>query len=539
VIFGPAPLNDELIGAIVAHNLKTTDRVIAKGAILDAETIALLHRAGHRTITAARLAANDVPEAEAAAALGRHIAGPFLRITAPVHGRVNVFAEIAGLLAIDRSGVAALNLLDEGITLGTLADAVPVAPGTMLATLKIIPFAIPDHLIQTAAALLDRRPLITILPFRPLAVGLILSRLPHLKDSTIRTTIEATSRRITARGGRLLAPIETSHATAPIADAITRLSTAGADLILIAGASAVTDRADIAPAAIVAAGGRIERFGMPVDPGNLLCFGRIDTTPAVILPGCARSPKLNGIDFVLDRVFAGSPIDDATIAGLGVGGLLKDFTPRPSPRIPRPRPKSAPRIAAIILAAGTSSRAAPDHKLLVRTPDGRTLIAITADHVLASRAAETIVVLGHRADDIRTAIGNRPVRFVESPRYHDGMAESLKAGIAALPEDIDAALICLGDMPLVDAAALDRIIAAYDPDEGRAIIIPTHRGRRGNPILWDRRFFPEIAALSGDTGARPILAAHLDAITELPMPDDATLRDFDTTDALAALKDAL
>ena len=550
MIFGPAALNDDLTGAVLAHNLKTAERVIAKGTILDPDVIARLREAGHDTITVARLAPTDRPEAEAAAALGAHLASPFLRVTDPVHGRVNIFSTTAGLFRVDRAGIAALNLIDEAITLATLPDAAPVAPGDMLATLKIIPFAVPDAVIAAATSRLDRRRLLEILPFRPLVAGLIVSRLPHLKDSAIRNTIEATSRRITARTGRLLDPIETPHALAPIAEAITRLRSEGAELILIAGASAVTDRADIAPAAIVAAGGVIERFGMPVDPGNLLCFGRIGAIPAIVLPGCARSPKLNGIDFVLDRVFAASPIDDATIAGLGVGGLLKEFAPRPSPRIPRPKssasadprsgnPGPGPRIAVIVLAAGKSSRAAPDNKLLVPTPDGRALIAVTVDHALASRAAATLVVLGHRANDIRAALHGRPIRFVEAPGYDRGMAESLKAGIAALPAEIDAALICLGDMPLVDTAAIDRLIAAYDPDEGRSIVIPTHRGRRGNPILWDRQFFPAIAALSGDTGARPILAANMDAVAEVAMPDDAVLRDFDTRDALAALKDHL
>jgi molybdenum cofactor cytidylyltransferase len=537
VIFGTAPLNDDLTGAILAHSLKTTDRVIAKGATLDADLIAALRRAGHRSITVARLAAGDVPEAAAAARLGAALGGPDLRIAGPVHGRVNVFAETAGLLRLDGAAIRALNAVDEAITLATLADAAQVAAGDMLATLKIIPFAVGAGVMAQAAAVLDRGRMITLKPFRPLIVGLVLSRLPQLKDAAIRNTIEATRRRVTSRGGRLLDPIETPHETAPLTDAIAGLLGAGADLVLIAGASAVTDRADVAPAAIVAAGGVIERFGMPVDPGNLLCFGRIGRVPAIVLPGCARSPKLNGIDFVLDRVFAGEAIDHATIAGMGVGGLLKDFAPRPSPRVPRNTAKPAPLIAAIVLAAGRSSRFAPDNKLLATLPDGRALVAMTVDHALASRADEVLVVTGHQAALVQAALAGRSVRFVESQRFGAGMAESLKAGIAALPEDVGAALICLGDMPLVDAAALDRLIASYDPDEGRAIVVPTHRGRRGNPVLWDRRFFPEIAALDGDAGARQILARNLDSIAEVAMDDDAVLRDFDTKDALAALKD--
>ena len=537
MIFGPAPLTDALTGAILAHSLKTGDRLIAKGAVLDAALIAALRAAGHDEIIVARLDPGDVPEAAAAARLGACLEAPGLRIAGPVHGRVNAFAAVAGLLRLDRATIDALNGIDEAITLGTLADAVPVAAGDMLATLKIIPFAVAAATLARATALLEHTPAITILPFRPLIAGLILSRLPQLKDAAIRNTIDATRRRVLARGGRLLDPIETPHEAAPITEAITALRAAGADLILIAGASAVTDRADVAPAAIVAAGGVIERFGMPVDPGNLLCFGRIGAMPAIVLPGCARSPKLNGIDFVLDRVFAGVPIDHATIAGMGIGGLLKDFAPRPAPRAARPAPSAAPRIAVVVLAAGRSSRAAPANKLLAPLPDGRALLAMTVDHALTSRADEVIVITGHQADRVQAALAGRTLRFVHAARFGEGMAESLKAGVAALTEDVSAALICLGDMPLVDATALDRLIAAYDPDEGRAIVVPTHRGRRGNPVLWDRRFVAAIAALDGDAGARQILAQNLELVAEVAMDDDAVLRDFDTKDALAALKD--
>jgi molybdenum cofactor cytidylyltransferase len=537
VIFGPAPLSEALTGAILAHSLKTGDRLIAKGATLDTAMIAALRAAGHDEIIVARLDPGDVPEAAAAARLGACLTGPGLRIAGPAHGRVNAFATIAGLLRLDRATIDALNGIDEAITLGTLADTVPVAAGDMLATLKIIPFAVAAATLARATALLERTPAITVLPFRPLIAGLILSRLPQLKDAAIRNTIDATRRRVLARGGRLLEPIETPHEAAPITEAITALRAAGADLILIAGASAVTDRADVAPAAIVAAGGVIERFGMPVDPGNLLCFGRIGAMPAIVLPGCARSPKLNGIDFVLDRVFAGVPIDHAAIAGMGIGGLLKDFAPRPVPRTAHPAPSAAPRIAAVVLAAGRSSRAAPANKLLASLPDGRALIAMTVDHALASRADEVIVVTGHQADLVQAALAGRTLRFVHAARFGAGMAESLKAGVAALTGDVSAVLICLGDMPLVDATALDRLIAAYDPDEGRAIVVPTHRGRRGNPVLWDRRFFAAIAGLDGDAGARQILAQNLELVAEVAMDDDAVLRDFDTKDALAALKD--
>ena len=533
--FGPAPVGEDLAGAILAHSTRTKARLIHKGAVLDAESIALLRDSGFGEVVVARLDPDDVPEAEAASRLGALFAGESIRVAKPVHGRVNVFATEAGLFRADREAIDALNALDESITLGTLPDATPVAEGDMLATLKIIPFAVPKAALDRAGAAIRAHVPLKVAPFRPLTVGLVLSRLPHLKDKAITATIEATRGRIERRGGVLVGTIETPHETAPIVEAILTLREKGARLILIAGASAVVDREDVTPSAIVGAGGTVTRFGMPVDPGNLLCFGTIEGDPAIVLPGCARSPKLNGIDFVLDRIFAGEPVGDAAIAGMGVGGLLKDFTPRPEPRIAKQASNGAPRVAAVVLAAGTSSRAAPANKLLVRLPGGQTLLGETVDHVLASKASSVIVVTGHVAPEVEAAVEGRAVAIVHAPDYATGMAASLKAGITAVPKDAAAALVVLGDMPLVSPGAIDRLIDAYDPDEGRTIVVPTHRGRRGNPVLWDRRHFPEIMALTGDEGARRILERLIEEVTEVAMDEDSVLRDFDTRDALAAL----
>ncbi len=209
----------------------------------------------------------------------------------------------------------------------------------------------------------------TLHPFRTLRVGLVMSTLPGLKPSILAGTAEATAARVTALTGTLLPPLECPHDEHSIATALARLLEQHADILLVAGASAVVDRRDVGPAGIVRAGGEILHFGMPVDPGNLICLGRIGDRPALVLPGCARSPKLNGIDWVLARLFAGLPLGGRELARMGVGGLLKDVPARPLPRArataqagPTPPGKS---VAAIILAAGRSSRMAPHNKLLV------------------------------------------------------------------------------------------------------------------------------------------------------------------------------
>lgn len=531
MIFGPVPL-DQAAGCILAHTHRLSGGVLKKGAVLDAPAIAALAQANRDPVIAARLEPGDVPEDQAAARLADALNTPGLDRSRAGTGRVNLHATAPGLLRVDAARVLALNSADESLTLGTLPDWSSVAAGEMVATVKVIPFAVPgpalDHAVHAGAGALHLH------PYASRRVGLVMTTLPGLKPSILAGTAEATRNRVEALGGTLLPPVECPHDAAPIAAALAGLINAGADILLVAGASATVDRRDVGPSGIVAAGGRIEHFGMPVDPGNLICLGSIGPLPALVLPGCARSPALNGIDWVLSRLFAGLAVDGPAIAAMGVGGLLKDVGARPLPRARAATRR--PGIAAILLAAGRSSRMGRDrHKLLLPGQDGTPMVARVADALLASPLRPVIAVLGHRADEIEAALAGRPVQFVHAPDWQSGLAASLRAGIAAVPAECHAALVCLGDMPLVTPRAINRLLDAYDRDEGRLIVVPTHGGQYGNPVLWDRRFFPEMVALTGDRGARPLLERHAEHVTAVPMDDDAVLRDVDTPEQLATL----
>lgn len=357
----------------------------------------------------------------------------------------------------------------------------------------------------------------------------------------------ARSRAATGRVNFLAASarlLRVAHEEEAIAAALERLLDNGAEMLLVAGASAVVDRCDVASVAITRMGGEILHFGMPVDPGNLMVIGRIGMLSALVLPGCARSPKPNRIDSVLARLFAGFPVGRAEIARMGVGGLLKESEERGLKRAAVPavrRTGSAPQVrgavAAVVLAAGRSRRSAPQNKLLASTRWDKPLIARVVDNVLSSSARPILVVLGHQAEEIERALPGRPVQFVYAADYAKGLAASLKAGIAAVPAEAGAAIVCLGDMPLVTASIINRLISAYNPDEGRLIVLPTFRGKQGNPMLWDRRYFAEIMALEGDSGARHLLAQHLEQVAEVEMGSDAVLRDADTPEALTALSE--
>lgn len=524
-------------GAILAHSVRAGAATFKKGRVLSPADVAALTAAGVAHVVAARLEPGDVAEDEAAAELARALAGPGLAVGAPFTGRANLFAETAGLLVFDPKRLDAINLIDEALTLATLAPFETVVSRQMVATVKVIPFAAPrQSLDRTVALARAGGPLLALHPFRPHEAALVATRLPGTKESVLDKTHEVLAARLASMGSRLAKEIRCAHDETAIAAAVSQALGEGFSPVLVFGASAITDRCDVVPAGIAKAGGEILHFGMPVDPGNLMLLARHGATPVLGLPGCARSPKLNGFDFVLARLLAGLEVGREDMMRMGAGGLLKEIATRPQPRDKprdglRPAKPTAPRVAALILAAGKSSRMGAANKLTLQI-GGKPMVAHAVDAALASAASPVIVVTGHGDHDVRAALADRPVRFVHNPDYAEGLSTSLRAGAAALPHDIDAVAVCLGDMPDIEATHIDRLIAAFDPDEGRTICVPTFAGKRGNPVLWGARYLPEMRDLKGDIGAKHLIGEHEDAVCEVPMPDDAPLEDIDTPEAL-------
>ena len=275
---------------------------------------------------------------------------------------------------------------------------------------------------------------------------------------------------------------------------------------------------------------------MPVDPGNLLLIGNARGVPVLGAPGCARSPVENGFDWVLMRLLAGLKVSRSDLTGMGVGGLLMEIVTRPQPRVPAAT-DSGRKLAAVILAAGRSTRMGGPNKLLAELR-GKPLVRIVTEQVLASKATDVTVVTGHQATEVERALRGLNVTFVHNPDFATGLASSVKAGIAAVPKTAAGAVVCLGDMPLIDASLVDRLIAAFEPDRGMLIAVPVSDGRRGNPVLWSRRFFSELMSLDGDIGARHLIARHAEAVAEVAVEGQGAFVDIDTPQALAAVQSA-
>ncbi len=548
MIFGDTPL-DSALGAVLAHSLRLESRTLKKGRILNAEDIQTLRAAGYEQVVAARLEDDDIGEDDAANRLATGIAGDGLKVSAVFTGRANLYAETAGVVRYDPARLDAFNLVDEAITLALVPPFQAVEVGQMVGTLKIISFAVPADAVLLTEGIAQRdQPFVDVVPYRTMSVGLVQSRLPGTKESVLDSTREVTRARLHPMGSEITHEVRCEHTVAEVAKSIDETLRHGAGLILVSGASAVVDRRDVVPAAIESAGGVIDHFGMPVDPGNLMLIGRVADIPVIGLPGCARSPKVNGFDWVLQRMNAGLPVTRTELGRMGAGGLLKDVPGRPMPRSRRRRadpdeseqmaPARAPRIAAVVLAAGQSRRMGPQNKLLAEI-DGTAMVRHVVDAVTSSQASEVVVVLGHESDTVRQSVADRNPVFAENPDFAAGLSTSLQVGVSAVSPDVDGVIVCLGDMPRVTSQIVDRMIAAFDPLEGRAIVVPTRNGKRGNPVLFARRFFPEIAAVSGDVGARHLIGNHDDVVVELEIGDDAVLADVDTPEALAALRERM
>jgi molybdenum cofactor cytidylyltransferase len=532
--FGPVPVG-EAEGAITVHSIRKSNIVLKKGTTIGPAEIAALTSAGIAEIVVARLEPGDVTEDEAAAEIAAAVAGEGTRVDRAFTGRANIFAESAGVLVADKVAIDRLNLIDEAVTFATLAAFKPVVAGEMIATVKIIPFAVAGSVRDMALEIARAAPpLIRIAPYRVRKIGVVSTLLPGLAPKVIEKTLKVTAERLAPSGATIVAERRVPHDQHALAKALEEVLREGAELIIVFGASAIADRRDVIPAAVEAIGGRIEHFGMPVDPGNLLLLADARGRPVLGAPGCARSPKENGFDWVLMRLLAGLAVPREAITGLGVGGLLMEIVTRPQPR-DEPVVAGAHRIAAVVLAAGRSTRMGGPNKLVAEI-GGKPLVCIAAEQALASRADPVIVVTGHQRERVAAALAGLPVRLVHNPDFAQGLGTSVKAGIAAVPAEADGAVVCLGDMPQVDAALIDRLIAAFNPEQVALAVVPVMDGKRGNPVLWSRRFFPDLMALEGDVGARNLIARYSEAVVEVPVVGNAALVDIDTPEALIGVR---
>ena len=526
MIFGSVAVA-EAEGAILAHSRKLPDRRLKKGTRLSQQDVVDLETNGVLEVVAARLEQGDLTEDEAADRIGAALGTFHIRAANAATGRVNLFADHAGLFLPDRVVVDAVNAIDPGITLATLGEYEPVEAGRMVATVKIIPLAVAGAAVDMVVECLRNAPAFRLAPYRAKRVALIQTELPTIKPSVLDKTRDVTIARLAASNSVVVSEQRCAHDTEALAQALA--ATQDADLALIFGASAVIDSEDVIPAAVRQAGGTVDHLGMPVDPGNLLLLGTLHGHPMLGAPGCARSPKENGFDWILNRLLADIHVLSEDIRGMGVGGLLMEIASRPQPR-EAAGAAGGPVVDIVLLAAGRSSRMGGPNKLLAIF-DGVPLIRRSAETaILAQRRGAVRVVVGHMRDPLIEALVGLDVEIVENPDFADGLSTSLKAGFAA-STSADGVLVMLADQPFLTAGDLDALIESFTPTGSGSIAAAFDGGRRRNPVVLSKAYRSEIMALVGDVGAQGVIAGHPDAVIEVEVGPAASL-DVDTPEAM-------
>ncbi|MCB1449820.1 MAG: molybdopterin-binding/glycosyltransferase family 2 protein [Nitratireductor sp.] len=523
--FGPVRAS-EAEGAILAHGLRLPGGIaIRKGTVLAHGDISAIMAAGIDEVIVARAESDDIGENDAAYAIANALVGPGLRAEAAATGRVNLYATADGLFVADAEKVNSINRIDPGITLATLPNLLEVNSGRMVATVKIIPYAVDGAAVASAAAAAGNG-VIAINAYSPRRIGVVATQLPSLKPSVMDKTIRVLKGRLAISGSSIVREIRTEHLQEAVAAGI-RALIGESDIVLVFGASAICDVDDVIPTAIKAEGGKVLHFGMPVDPGNLMLLGEVDGKPVIGAPGCARSPAENGFDWILQRLIAGRKVTADEITGMGVGGLLMEIGSRPQPREGKSR---NPKISAIILAAGQSTRMGPANKLLAKI-DGKPMIAHVADAAIGAHPFDVIAVTGHQAQSVKEALSDRALKLVHNAEFATGMASSLRAGISAVDPASDGAMVMLGDMPRIEAAMLEKVINAFAASKPHPVVVATCNGKRGNPVIWPRRFFEQLLQVQGDKGARDLLADLVNETVMVEIGEAASL-DLDTREAL-------
>jgi molybdenum cofactor cytidylyltransferase len=526
----------DAIGHLSVHAHKLIQGKIRKGQIITASDADDLTKAGIDAITCAVAEKGDIDENAAADRLAKHLTGSGIIPGQASTGRINFTTEHLGIVRYNRDTLSRINAIDEGITLALVQHNQLLAPGDMIATLKIIPFFVSYKSVSKVEEVLSEDPLFTLHPLASKKIGLIQSRFPHQSDNFIAATERVTAARADQLGCSMIGCSTVAHDKGELSAAIKAASDAGAEVILIAGASAIADRHDVIPEAVIDAGGVVDHFGLAVDPGNLLMLGHLDKKLVIGMPGCSRSPKLNGLDWVLQLHLASIQLDRGELAEMAAGGLLMEIASRPMPRaLVAQKPKKA-RIEGVLLAAGLSNRMGDENKLLADIA-GTPMIRHIAETMKRSRLDTITVILGHDADAVAAALDGIEARLVFNPDYRKGQSTSLLTALNHLDASTSDLMVFLGDMPLVDTAAVDRLIEAHTNAENRpsCITLPVVDGQRGNPVIWGESFFAEIADIKGDTGARPLFEVYQTAINAVPFDGPELLFDANTPESFDLL----
>ena len=525
----------ETLGDILAHSIFLKVGRIRKGKIISQEDINLMLQDGIENIYVGEFDNDDLDENYASKKIAEAICVDGVTRSPTYSGKTNITSKYDGLIEIDKEKVFELNRLSTNIAVSTLNNHDIVYNGDHILSVKIISYAINKADLEKIINFLNTNKIIQLKPFKSLKFGVIYTESVNEKKNIIEKTKKSIKSRVSDYNSTIMDEIIVKHDIEAIKLALEKQLTMDIDCLLFFLSSSVADVSDILPSIISEFGGKITSYGMPLDPGNLTLSGYINNHKILVAAGSARSDALNGLDWHLNSLHAGIEIDQDIIDSLGVGGLLKDidFAVRRK-RISKNINTKKANIAAIVLSAGESKRMGEDNKLLLKV-NGKTIIANYIENISKSNVSEILVVTGHQSDLIQGELEKYDVNFIYNPDYKDGMSTSLRAGINALSTNIDAAMICLPDMPLIGIYEINKLIDYYNPKIGNEICIATSNEQRGNPVLWDKKYFNELSDIKGDKGGRHLLSQYEEKSVEVNL-GEAVSFDVDTKSSYNSLK---
>ncbi len=520
----------ESLGSVIAQTYNLPGKTISKGTFMTSEIVDYFKEGDVQNILCAVPENDDIHEDEAANIISNAIDRSHLYTESASTGRVNFKSRSLCLVRYERELIKEVNLVDESIAFSIVEHNQLLAKNDLIATLKIIPFFTQKKYVDQVISILAKNELFKTHSLNKKEVSLIQTSFEWQKKSMFKATSNVTRNRLEALDCSLNEEKLIRHDFELIRSEIRSSIESGIDILLISGASAIIDRFDYIPKAILSEGGEIIQYGLAVDPGNLLLIGKVDNTTVIGMPGCARSPKLNGFDWVLQLMMADIPINREELADMGAGGLLMEIASRPLPRaLARSVSKREKKVMGVILAAGNSTRMGKDNKLLKNVGDAP-LIRNTAIEMLKSDLDTCSIVLGYQSDKVAAVIKDLDIRLILNPMWEEGQASSLRAAINTLDATYSDLLIMLGDLPGIKSSHINSIIEEHLLTDNRKskITIPSFEGQKGNPVIWGRSFFHDLLNLEGDVGGRTLFSEHPAAINILEMDDPWVVTDADT-----------
>lgn len=520
----------ESLGSVIAQTYNLPGKTISKGTFVTSEIVDYFKEFDVQTILCAVPANGDIHEDEAAEAISNAIDKNQIYVEKASTGRVNFKSQSLCLVRYERALIREVNLVDESIAFSIVEHNQLLAKNDLIATLKIIPFFTQKKYVDQVISILAKNELFKTHSLNKKKVSLIQTSFEWQKKSMFKATSNVTRNRLEALDCSLNEEKLICHDYKALCSEIRSSTGSGIDILLISGASAITDRSDYIPKAILSEGGEIIQYGLAVDPGNLLLIGKVGNTTVIGMPGCARSPKLNGFDWVLQLLMADIPISREELAEMGAGGLLMEIASRPLPRaLAKSVSKREKKVMGVILAAGNSTRMGKDNKLLRNIGDAP-LIRNTAIEMLKSDLDSCSIVLGYQSDKVADVIKDLNVNLILNPLWKEGQASSLRAAINTLDSTYSDLLIMLGDLPGIKSIHINSIIEEHLLTDNRKskITIPSFKGQKGNPVIWGRSFIDDLSNLEGDVGGRTLFSEHPAAINILEMEDPWVVKDTDT-----------